>query len=133
MKGAREPVENMGRKINRLRRVLCREMLLQVYNVYDVPVDEYGAQGAPVLYTTVNGFYYAKGSRLGSFALEIAGNLLKGGGKTRRLMTFDDPVTCKVGDLVLIGGVFYRMTAIESVYDLYHVIDLEVYAGGHPH
>lgn len=118
-------MENTARKINRLRCVLCREMLLQVYNVYDVPVDEYGAQGAPVLYTTVNGFYYAKGSRLGSFALEIAGNLLKGGGKTRRLMTFDDPVTCKVGDLVLIGGVFYRMTAIESVYDLYHVIELE--------
>ena len=75
-------MENTARKINRLRCVLCREMLLQVYNVYDVPVDEYGAQGAPVLYTTVNGFYYAKGSRLGSFALEIAGNLLKGGGKT---------------------------------------------------
>ena len=118
-------MEQMRKKICRLRCVLCREGLLQTYNVYDVPVDEYGAQGVPVLYTTVKGFYYAKGSRLGSFALEIAGNLLKGGGRTRRLMTFDDPITCKVGDLVLIGGVFYRMTAIESVYDLYHVIELE--------
>ena len=126
-------MEQMRNKICRLRCALCRNGLLRSYNVYDVPIDEYGAQGAPVLYTTVNGFYYAKGSRLGSFALEIAGNLLKGGGKTRRLMTFDDPVTCKVGDLVLIGGVFYRMTAIESVYDLYHVIDLEVYAGGYSH
>lgn len=126
-------MEHMRKKICRLRCVLCREGLLLRYNVYDVPVDEYGAEGTPVLYTTVKGFYYAKGSRLGSFALEIAGNLLKGGGKTRRLMTFDDPVTCKVGDLVLIGGVFYRMTAIESVYDLYHVIDLEVYAGGYSH
>ena len=126
-------MEHMRKKICQLRCVLCRNGLLQSYNVYDVPVDEYGAEGTPVLYTTVRGFYYAKGSRLGSFALEIAGNLLKGGGKTRRLMTFDDPVTCKVGDLVLIGGVFYRMTAIESVYDLYHVIDLEVHTGGHPH
>ena len=75
-------MENMGRKINRLRCALCRNGLLRSYNVYDVPIDEYGAQGTPVLYTTVNGFYYAKGSRLGSFALEIAGNLLKGGGKT---------------------------------------------------
>ena len=118
-------MEQMRKKICRLRCVLCREGLLQTYNVYDVPVDEYGAQGVPVLYSTVKGFYYAKGSRLGSFALEIAGNLLKGGGKTRRLLTFDNPLTCKVGDLVLIGGVFYRMTAIESVYDLYHVIELE--------
>lgn len=118
-------MEQMKKKLCRLRCVLCRNGLLQVYNVYDVPVDEYGAQGVPVLYTTVKGFYYAKGSRLGSFALEIAGNLLKGSGMTRRLMTFDEPVTCKVGDLVLIGGVFYRMTAIESVYDLYHVIELE--------
>lgn len=119
-------MEQMRKKICRLRCVLCREGLLQTYNVYDVPVDEYGAQGVPVLYTTVKGFYYAKGSRLGSFALEIAGNLLKGGGKTRRLLTFDNPVTCKVGDLVSIGDAFYKMTAIESVYDLYHVIELEV-------
>ena len=125
MKGARETVENTERRINRLRCVLCRNGLLQTYNVYDVPVDDYGAQGTPVLYTTVTGFYYAKGSRLGSFALEIAGNLLKGGGKTRRLMTFDDPLTCKVGDFVSIGDAFYRMTAMESVYDLYHVIELE--------
>ena len=117
-------MEQMRKKICRLRCVLCREGLLQTYNVYDVPVDEYGAQGVPVLYTTVKGFYYAKGSRLGSFALEIAGNLLKGGGKTRRLLTFDNPVTCKVGDLVSIGAAFYKMTAIESVYDLYHVIEL---------
>ena len=119
-------MEQMRKKICRLRCVLCREGLLQTYNVYDVPVDEYGAQGVPVLYTTVKGFYYAKGSRLGSFALEIAGNLLKGGGKTRRLLTFDSPVTCKVGDLVSIGAAFYKMTAIESVYGLYHVIELEV-------
>ena len=105
--------------------MLCREGLLQTYNVYDVPVDDYGAEGTPVLYTTVTGFYYAKGSRLGSFALEIAGNLLKGSGKTRKLLTFDDPITCKVGDLVSVGDAFYRMTAIESVYDLYHVIELE--------
>ena len=117
-------MEQMRKKICRLRCVLCRNGLLQVYNVYDVPVDEYGAQGVPVLYTTVKGFYYAKGSRLGSFALEIAGNLLKGGGKTRRLLTFDNPLTCKVGDLVSIGAAFYKMTAIESVYDLYHVIEL---------
>ena len=126
-------MEQMRKKICRLRCVLCREGLLQTYNVYDVPVDEYGAQGVPVLYTTVKGFYYAKGSRLGSFALEIAGNLLKGGGKTRRLLTFDNPVTCKVGDLVSIGDAFYRMTAIESVYGLYHVIELEVYEGGVSH
>ena len=119
-------MEQMKKKICRLRCVLCREGLLQTYNVYDVPVDEYGAQGTPVLYTTVKGFYYAKGSRLGSFALEIAGNLLKGSGKTRKLLTFDNPVTCKVGDLVSIGAAFYRMTAIEPVYDLYHVIELEV-------
>jgi len=118
-------MEQMRKKICRLRCVLCREGLLQTYNVYDVPVDEYGAQGVPVLYTTVKGFYYAKGSRLGSFALEIAGNLLKGGGKTRRLLAFDSPVTCKVGDLVSIGAAFYKMTAIESVYGLYHVIELE--------
>ena len=118
-------MEQMRKKICRLRCVLCREGLLQTYNVYDVPVDEFGAQGVPVLYTTVKGFYYAKGSRLGSFALEIAGNLLKGGGKTRRLLTFDNPLTCKVGDLVSIGAAFYKMTAIESVYDLYHVIELE--------
>ena len=115
-------MENTARRINRLRCVLCREGLLQTYNV-----------GTPVLYTTVTGFYYAKGSRLGSFALEIAGNLLKGGGKTRRLLTFDSPVTCKVGDLVSIGDAFYRMTAIESVYGLYHVIELEVYEGGVSH
>ena len=126
-------MEQMRKKICRLRCVLCREGLLQTYNVYDVPVDEYGAQGVPVLYTTVKGFYYAKGSRLGSFALEIAGNLLKGGGKTRRLLTFDSPVTCKVGDLVSIGDAFYRMTAIESVYGLYHVIELEVYEDGVSH
>ena len=120
-----DPMEQMRKKICRLRCVLCREGLLQTYNVYDVPVDEFGAQGVPVLYTTVKGFYYAKGSRLGSFALEIAGNLLKGGGKTRRLLTFDNPLTCKVGDLVSIGAAFYKMTAIESVYDLYHVIELE--------
>ena len=126
-------MEQMRKKICRLRCVLCREGLLQTYNVYDVPVDEYGAQGVPVLYTTVKGFYYAKGSRLGSFALEIAGNLLKGGGKTRRLLTFDNPLTCKVGDLVSIGAAFYRMTAIEPVYDLYHVIELEVYEGGVSH
>ena len=126
-------MEQMRKKICRLRCVLCREGLLQTYNVYDVPVDEYGAQGVPVLYTTVKGFYYAKGSRLGSFALEIAGNLLKGGGKTRRLLTFDSPVTSKVGDLVSIGAAFYKMTAIESVYDLYHVIELEVYEGGVSH
>lgn len=119
-------MENTARRINRLRCVLCRNGLLLRYNVYDVPTDEYGAVGIPALYTTVRGFYYAKGSRLGSFALEIAGNLLKGGGKTRKLMTFDDPVTCKVGDLVSIGDAFYRMTAIESVYGLYHVIELEV-------
>ena len=119
-------MENTARRINRLRCVLCREGLLQTYNVYDVPVDDYGAEGTPVLYTSVKGFYYAKGSRLGSFALEIAGNLLKGSGKTRKLLTFDNPVTCKVGDLVSIGDAFYRMTAIESVYDLYHVIELEV-------
>lgn len=119
-------MENTARRINRLRCVLCREGLLQTYNVYDVPVDDYGAEGTPVLYTSVKGFYYAKGSRLGSFALEIAGNLLKGGGKTRKLLTFDNPVTCKVGDLVSIGNAFYRMTAIELVYDLYHVIELEV-------
>lgn len=119
-------MENTARRINRLRCVLCREGLLQNYNVYDVPVDEYGAEGTPVLYTFVKGFYYAKGSRLGSFALEIAGNLLKGSGKTRKLLTFDNPVTCKVGDLVSIGDAFYRMTAIESVYDLYYVIELEV-------
>ena len=118
-------MEQMRKKICRLRCVLCRNGLLQVYNVYDVPVDAYGAEGTPVLYTTVRGFYYAKDSRSRSLALEIAGNLLKGGGRTRRLMTFDDPVTCKVGDLVLIGGAFYRMTAIEAVYDLYHVIELE--------
>lgn len=118
-------MENTERRINRLRCVLCRNGLLQTYNVYDVPVDDYGAQGTPVLYTTVKGFYYAKGSRLGSFALEIAGNLMKGGGKTRRLMTFDDPLTCKVGDFVSIGDAFYRMTVMESVYDLYHVIELE--------
>ena len=118
-------MEQMKKKLCRLRCVLCRNGLLQVYNVYDVPVDEYGAEGTPVLYTTVRGFYYAKDSRSRSLALEIAGNLLKGGGRTRRLMTFDDPVTCKVGDLVLIGGAFYRMTAIEAVYDLYHVIELE--------
>ena len=117
-------MEQMRKKICRLRCVLCREGLLQTYNVYDVPVDEFGAQGVPVLYSTVKGFYYAKGSRLGSFALEIAGNLLKGGGKTRRLLTFDNPVTCKVGDLVSIGAAFYKMTAIESVYGLYHVIEL---------
>ena len=91
-------MEQMRKKICRLRCVLCREGLLQTYNVYG----------------------------LGSFALEIAGNLLKGGGKTRRLLTFDSPVTCKVGDLVSIGAAFYKMTAIESVYDLYHVIELEV-------
>lgn len=119
-------MENTARRISRLRCVLCREGLLQTYNVYDVPVDDYGAEGTPVLYTSVKGFYYAKGSRLGSFALEIAGNLLKGSGKTRKLLTFDNPVTCKVGDLVSIGDAFYRMTAIESVYDLYHVIELEV-------
>ena len=119
-------MENTARRINRLRCVLCREGLLQTYNVYDVPVDEFGAQSVPVLYTTVKGFYYAKGSRLGSFALEIAGTLLKGSGKTRRLLTFDNPLTCKVGDLVSIGAAFYKMTAIESVYDLYHVIELEV-------
>ena len=119
-------MEQMRKKICRLRCVLCREGLLQTYNVYDVPVDEFGAQGVPVLYSTVKGFYYAKGSRLGSFALEIAGNLLKGGGKTRRLLTFDSPVTCKVGDLVSIGAAFYKMTAIESVYGLYHVTELEV-------
>ena len=126
-------MEQMRKKICRLRCVLCRNGLLQVYNVYDVPVDEFGAQGVPVLYTTVKGFYYAKGSRLGSFALEIAGNLLKGGGKTRKLLTFDNPVTCKVGDLVSIGAAFYKMTAIESVYGLYHVIELEVYEGGVSH
>ena len=126
-------MEQMRKKICRLRCVLCHEGLLQTYNVYDVPVDDYGAEGTPVLYTTVKGFYYAKGSRLGSFALEIAGNLLKGGGKTRKLLTFDNPVTCKVGDLVSIGDAFYRMTAIESVYDLYHVIELEVYEGGVSH
>ena len=126
-------MEQMKKKLCRLRCVLCRNGLLQVYNVYDVPVDEYGAQGVPVLYTTVKGFYYAKGSRLGSFALEIAGNLLKGGGKTRRLLTFDNPVTCKVGDLVSIGAAFYKMTAIESVYGLYHVIELEVYEDGVSH
>ena len=119
-------MENTARRINRLRCVLCREGLLQTYNVYDVPVDDYGAEGTPVLYTSVKGFYYAKGARLGSFALEIAGNLLKGSGKTRKLLTFDNPVTCKVGDLVSIGDTFYRMTAIESVYDLYNVIELEV-------
>ena len=117
-------MEQMRKKICRLRCVLCRNGLLQVYNVYDVPVDEYGAQGVPVLYTTVKGFYYAKGFRSRSLALEIAGNLLKGSGMTRRLMTFDEPVTCKVGDLVSIGAAFYKMTAIESVYDLYHVIEL---------
>ena len=126
-------METTARRINRLRCVLCREGLLQRYNVYDVPVDDYGTEGTPVLYTTVTGFYYAKGSRLGSFALEIAGNLLKGGGKTRRLLTFDSPVTCKVGDLVSIGDAFYKMTAIESVYGLYHVIELEVYEGGVSH
>lgn len=126
-------MENTTKRIGRLRCVLCREGLLQSYNVYDVPVDEYGAEGTPVLYTSVKGFYYAKGSRIGSFALEIAGNLLKGGGKTRKLLTFDNPVTCKVGDLVSIGDAFYRMTAIESVYDLYHVIELEVYESGISH
>ena len=119
-------MENTARRINRLRCVLCREGLLQTYNVYDVPVDDYGAEETPVLYTTVKGFYYAKGSRLGSFALEIAGNLIKGGGKTRRLLTFDNPVTS-------IGDAFYKMTAIESVYGLYHVIELEVYEGGVSH
>ena len=126
-------MEQMRKKICRLRCVLCREGLLQSYNVYDVPVDEYGAEGTPVLYTTVKGFYYAKGSCLGSFALEIAGNVTKSGDKTRRLLTFDNPVTCKVGDLVSIGDAFYRMIAIESVYDLYHVIELEVYEGGVSH
>ena len=50
-------MEQMRKKICRLRCVLCREGLLQTYNVYDVPVDEFGAQGVPVLYTTVQGFY----------------------------------------------------------------------------
>ena len=33
-------MEQMRKKICRLRCVLCREGLLQTYNVYDVPVDE---------------------------------------------------------------------------------------------
>lgn len=115
----------------RLRCALCRKGLLQKYNVYDVPDD-----APPVLYSTVSGYFYRKGSRHSAGVLEIAGNLGEQSAYTCRMIAFadaDGTLGCKTGDLVDIsgtGGEIHRITGINDIHGIYYVLDLEVWECG---
>lgn len=112
--------------VRRLKCTICRRGLLKEYNVYDV-----SEEGAPVLYSTVSGYFYRKNAwHLGEH-LEIAGHINESNSHHCRIIVFtraDGSLGCKVGDLVDIGsdGVYQ----ISDSYDLYGIcfmLDLEVW------
>lgn len=112
----------------RLKCRLCRRGLLQKYNVYDLP-----EEGAPILYSVVNGYFYRKGSRHSAEVLEIAGNLSEKSAYTCRMIAFandDGTPGCKVGDLIEVGGIgktVYKVAETNEIYDICYVLELEVW------
>lgn len=121
---------NQAARTKRLRCALCLRGLLKEYNVYDLPDD-----GVPVLYSTVNGYFYRKGSRHSAEVLEVAGNISESSAYTFRMIVFKNAqgkLGCKVGDLIELGveGNIYKIAEIREIYDICNVLDLEMYPYG---
>lgn len=122
---------NMSSKLRRLRCTLCKKGLLQKYNVYDVPIDKYGASGEPVLYSTLTGYFYRKSNRTQSEVLDIPGNISECQKYTYKIIAFE--LTFKVTDLVDISGTFYKIIEIDMLYGICYSLTLEVWANGLSH
>lgn len=108
-----------------LRCALCRRGLLGTYNVYDVPRDEFGAWGEPVLYTSVTGYVFVKNARSAADTIEIAGELAGGADRVCRMIAFSP--ACKVSDLVEVDSAFYRIVGMRPLYAAVWALDLEVW------
>ena len=106
-----------------LRCSLCRNRLLGEYEVYSRETDRFGMPSPPQLYAFTCGYFYAGSTRHYSEILEIAVDIR---GKTAhgfRLLQFDD--NASLGDLILIGGTFYRVSFIREIYSSCRLLDLE--------
>ena len=121
----------MNNDFNHLRRVrceLCRRGLLLDYNVYDFPD---GAVKA-TLYSAVKGYFWRgkNNRRWGSETLEIAGQITGTSAYDFHLYVFPDrhgKIGCKVTDLINVGGTVYRVAAMNDLYGVFWLLDLEVY------
>ena len=108
-----------------LRCALCRRGLLGTYNVYDLPRDEFGAWGEPVLYESVTGYLFIKNGRSAADTVEIAGELTGGASRVCRVIAFSP--ACKVFDLVEADGVLYRIVEMRALYGDVWALELEVW------
>lgn len=122
---------NINHKTGRLRCALCRRGLLATYNVYDVPRDEFGAWGEPVLYSSVTGYLFVKNTRSAADTLEIAGELTGCADGVCKLIAFSPE--CKISDLVEVDGVFYRIVRRRALDSICAVLELEVYPYEYEH
>lgn len=93
----------------RLRCRLCAGGLLQTYNLYRMSTDDFGAVGTPVAYGVIRGYFYGVSAARSGNVLAVAGELAERVRRSYRMLVFDDDGA--VGDLVKVGGVFYRMAA----------------------
>ena len=111
--------------INSLRCTLCRNGLLDDYDVYTTQTGQFGVPGEPVLYARTNGYFYAKNQRHFAEVIEIAGDLAEKNRHNNRMIVFDD--TAQPGNLVLVGGTFYRVDNIRVIMEPCRILELEVY------
>ena len=109
--------------VSALRCNLCRNGLIAAYDVYQRGTDASGVPGEPVFLDVTNGYLFSKNTRHMAEFLEIAGDLPQRGRRDFRLLVFDD--VAQPDDLILIGGIFYRVDAVTDILSLCRVLDLE--------
>lgn len=110
----------------RLRCRLCAGGLLQSYALYRVSTDAFGAVGMPAAYGRISGYFYAASAVRSGEVLAVAGELTEKVRHSYRMLAFDD--SGAVGDLVSVGGAFYRMAAQWDYPGDCRIWELEVYA-----
>ena len=110
----------------RLRCRLCAGGLLSTYDLYRMSTDDFGAVGTPVAYGVLRGYFYGASAARSGDVLAVAGELPEKARRSYRMLVFDDGGA--VGDLVKVGGVFYRMAARWEYPGGCYIWELEAYA-----
>ena len=109
--------------VSSLRCRLCRNGLLDDFEVYSRSEGPFGTQLPPVLFAYTSGYFYSKNNRHLANVIEIAGYIPESTCHNFRLLAFDD--NASAGDLILIGGVFYRAACVRDISPSCRIIDLE--------
>ncbi len=115
---------SLTHSISSLRCRLCRNGLLNEYEVYDRETDPFGVPLEPVRRAYTWGYFFAKNKRHYADVLEMAGNIASRTDHDHKLLTFDNHAD--VGNLVRINGVFYRVTFTGEITPDCRILDLEV-------